>query len=84
MAAVSGRAYFRPYKANREPAPAALKRQFTLCREFCRHFGVAEFASEEYEADDLIGSLAARVRAEGLRVTIVTARQGPGAADRSG
>ena len=63
---------YPPYKANREPAPAALKRQFTLCREFCRHFGVAEFASEEYEADDLIGSLAARVRAEGLRVTIVT------------
>jgi hypothetical protein len=33
---------------------------------------VAEFASGEYEADDLIGSLAARVRREGLRVTIVT------------
>jgi DNA polymerase-1 len=60
------------YKANREPAPPELKRQFALCREFCRHLGVAEFASEEYEADDLIGSLAARVRAEGLRVTIVT------------
>jgi len=60
------------YKANREPAPPELKRQFQLCREFCRHLGVAEFASHEYEADDLIGSLAARVRREGLRVTIVT------------
>ncbi|MFO1409263.1 MAG: 5'-3' exonuclease H3TH domain-containing protein [Steroidobacteraceae bacterium] len=60
------------YKANREPAPAELKRQFALCREFCRHLGVPEFASEAYEADDLIGSLATRVRAEGLRVTIVT------------
>jgi 5'-3' exonuclease len=60
------------YKANREPAPAGLERQFALCREFCRHLGVAEFASAEYEADDLIGSLAVRVRAEGLRVTIVT------------
>ena len=60
------------YKANREPTPLALKRQFALCREFCRHLGVAEFASREYEADDLIGTLAARVRAEGLRVTVVT------------
>ncbi|MCC7462379.1 MAG: exodeoxyribonuclease IX [Gammaproteobacteria bacterium] len=63
---------YPPYKANREPAPAQLRRQFALCREFCRHLGVADFASEEYEADDLIGSLVARVRAEGLRVTIVT------------
>ena len=60
------------YKANREPAPPGLERQFGLCREFCRHLGLSEFASAEYEADDLIGSLAARVRAEGLRVTIVT------------
>ena len=60
------------YKANREPAPPELKRQFALCREFCRHLGVAEFGSSDYEADDLIGTLAARVRAEGLRVTVVT------------
>lgn len=60
------------YKANREPAPPELRRQFALCREFCRHLGVADFASTEYEADDLIGSLAACVRGEGLRVTIVT------------
>ena len=60
------------YKANREPAPPELKRQFVLCREFCRHLGVAEFGSRDYEADDLIGTLAARVRAEGLRVTLVT------------
>jgi 5'-3' exonuclease len=60
------------YKANREPAPPELKRQFALCREFCRHLGVAEFASSEYEADDLIGTLAVRARDEGLRVTVVT------------
>ena len=60
------------YKANREPAPPELKRQFVLCREFCRHLGVAEFGSTEYEADDLIGTLAARVRAQGLHVTLVT------------
>jgi len=65
-------ALFPAYKANREPAPPELKRQFALCREFCRHLGVSEYASGEFEADDLIGTLAARVRAEGLRVTVVT------------
>ena len=60
------------YKANREAPPADLERQFTLCREFCRHIGVAEFASAKYEADDIIGTLAARSRAAGLRNVLVT------------
>ena len=60
------------YKANREAPPADLARQFALCREFCRHMGLAEFASAEYEADDIIGTLAARSRAAGLRNVLVT------------
>jgi DNA polymerase I len=60
------------YKANREPPPVDLKRQFALCREFCRHLGLAEFASSEYEADDIIGTLAARSRAAGLTNVVVT------------
>jgi len=34
--------------------------------------GLAEFASAEYEADDIIGTLAARSRATGLRNVLVT------------
>jgi len=60
------------YKANRESPPVDLERQFALCREFCRHMGLAEFASAEYEADDIIGTLAARARAAGLRNVLVT------------
>jgi len=60
------------YKANREAPPADLERQFALCREFCRHMGLAEFASTAYEADDIIGTLAARSRAAGLRNVLVT------------
>jgi len=66
------RRLYPAYKSNRELAPLALKRQFALCRQFCRHAGVAEFASDEYEADDLIGTLAARCRTEGLPVTVVS------------
>jgi DNA polymerase I len=65
-------AIYPAYKANRESAPADLKRQFGLCREFCRHLGLAEFASEEYEADDIIGTMTVRARAAGLRNVLVT------------
>jgi DNA polymerase I len=60
------------YKANRESPPQDLARQFVLCREFCRHLGLAEFAHDEYEADDIIGTLAARARASGLASVLVT------------
>jgi DNA polymerase-1 len=60
------------YKANREAPPADLERQFALCREFCRHMGLAEFGSAEYEADDIIGTLAARSRAAGFCNVLVT------------
>jgi 5'-3' exonuclease len=60
------------YKANRELPPADLKRQFALCREFCRHLGIAEFASSAYEADDIIGTLAALARAAGLTNVVVS------------
>ena len=60
------------YKANREPAPPELKRQFGLCRELVRALGVAEYGSSRYEADDIIGTLATRARAAGRPVTIVS------------
>jgi 5'-3' exonuclease len=60
------------YKANREPAPAELKRQFGLCREVVRAFGIAEYGSSRYEADDIIGTLATRARVAGRPVTIVS------------
>ncbi|HUX74357.1 MAG TPA: 5'-3' exonuclease H3TH domain-containing protein [Steroidobacteraceae bacterium] len=63
---------FPAYKANREAPPADLQRQFGLCREFCRHLGLAEFASCAYEADDIIGTLAARARAAGLCNVLMT------------
>jgi 5'-3' exonuclease len=65
-------AIYPAYKANREAAPEDLKRQFGLCREFCRHLGLAEFASAEYEADDIIGTFTVRARAAGLRNVLVT------------
>jgi DNA polymerase-1 len=63
---------YPPYKANREPAPADLKRQFIQCRELCETLGIAAFASNCYEADDIIGTLTTRMRDTGKKVVLVT------------
>jgi len=61
------------YKANRAPAPDELKRQFQDCQRLAEGLGLPVLKSAHYEADDLIGTLAARGRSEGLAVTVVSA-----------
>jgi len=60
------------YKANREPAPEELKRQFLQCRRYARALGLLECADASYEADDLIGTLVYRGRTTGRPSTIVS------------
>jgi 5'-3' exonuclease len=64
---------FPEYKANREPAPIELKRQFKYCRDFIEALGICEIGSPHYEADDLIGTLAKRMRERGHAITILSA-----------
>ena len=61
------------YKANREPAPAELRRQFAWCKALCQGLGLATLAHTDFEADDLIGSAAHRARSQGFRSVIVSA-----------
>ena len=60
------------YKANREPAPPELKRQFGQCRRYVRALGLMEHSSPMYEADDLIGTLVEHGHRNGRPSTIVT------------
>ena len=60
------------YKANREPAPEDLERQFHQCRRYTRSMGIMEMASPVYEADDLIGTLVEHGRRLGRPSTIVS------------
>jgi DNA polymerase-1 len=60
------------YKANREPAPPGLALQFERCFEFCGLAGIAALGAREYEADDIIGSIARSMRAEGVCATLVS------------
>jgi len=66
-------ALYPAYKANREPAPQELKRQFAYCKALCATLGLPVLAHREYEADDLIGSALALARAGGYRGVIVSA-----------
>jgi 5'-3' exonuclease len=63
---------FPAYKAHRDPMPAGLSLQFERCIELCRCLGITALASTEYEADDIIGTLVATMRREGVRSTVIT------------
>ena len=61
------------YKANRDPAPEELKRQFGWARAVAEALGLSCYADDRYEADDLIGTLAEYWRERGHPICIVTA-----------
>jgi len=60
------------YKANREPAPPELKKQFVKCKEFVDLLGLMSWSHPRYEADDLIGTLVRIGREEGRPSTILS------------
>ena len=60
------------YKANRDPAPEELKRQFKWARDIAESMGLSCFADDRYEADDLIGTLARHWRERGHPVCIIS------------
>lgn len=67
------REIFPEYKGNRPTQPVELKNQFKHCRDFCRAAGIADYSSNRFEADDIIGTLATRLRSEGYAITILSA-----------
>ncbi len=66
-------ALYPAYKANRDPAPPELRRQFAWCKGLCQALGLQTLAHHDYEADDLIGSAVHRARGHGYRSVIVSA-----------
>jgi DNA polymerase-1 len=63
---------FPEYKANRDPAPEDLKRQFQWARSIAEVMGLRCFADPRYEADDVIGTLAEHWRARGHTICLVS------------
>jgi DNA polymerase-1 len=63
---------YPPYKANRELPPPELEAQLKACRELTDILGFKTYASNRFEADDLIGTAARQMRGRGFRMVYVT------------
>ncbi|HEY3492875.1 MAG TPA: 5'-3' exonuclease H3TH domain-containing protein [Solirubrobacterales bacterium] len=64
--------FYPPYKQQRDDPPADLVTQIDPCLEVASALGAFTCIDDEYEADDLIASLAAPLTAAGHKVVIVT------------
>lgn len=63
---------YTAYKAHRAPMPDELSSQLGRVREVVRAFGYPIYEMPGYEADDVIGSLAARLESEGHYAAVIT------------
>ena len=66
------REIYPAYKANRDPAPEELTRQFAQCRAVTAALGITACSDGRFEADDVIGTMAGRARQEGRCVAILS------------
>jgi DNA polymerase-1 len=65
-------AFFPAYKANRELPPPDLAWQLECCQAVARALGLQVFVDHQYEADDLIGTLARQATEQGIEVVVVS------------
>ncbi|NPV05687.1 MAG: DNA polymerase I [Syntrophaceae bacterium] len=63
---------FEDYKAHRKPMPDALKPQIAVIKDLVRAYRIPLLEIEGIEADDVIGTLARKFEAEGVKVVIVS------------
>ncbi|WP_044640865.1 DNA polymerase I [Risungbinella massiliensis] len=63
---------FSEYKGKRERTPSELSEQFPYIREVLDAFGIQHTQKENYEADDIIGTLAKQAAKEGIETEIIS------------
>lgn len=63
---------FKDYKAHRKPMPEDLVVQVPVVKQIVSAFNIPHFEFENYEADDVLGSLAAQAQARKIHSVIVT------------
>lgn len=63
---------FREYKGGRQKTPSELSEQFPFIREVLDAFHVKRYELENYEADDIIGTVAREASQQGAEVKIIT------------
>ena len=63
---------YEGYKAGRRPMPEELAEQLPVAKEILRAFGYTVLEREGYEADDILGTLAAMCEREGAEAYLMT------------
>ncbi|UTC14043.1 hypothetical protein A4W80_03490 [Latilactobacillus curvatus] len=63
---------FADYKGGRSKTPPELTEQFPYIRELLTAYGIQSYELANFEADDIIGTLAKQAEADGFTVDIVT------------
>ncbi|MCD7032805.1 DNA polymerase I [Metabacillus sp. GX 13764] len=65
-------AAYKEYKGGRQKTPPELSEQFPFIRELLDAYGVSRYELENYEADDIIGTLSRRAAEDGFKVKVIT------------
>ncbi|WP_097159012.1 DNA polymerase I [Bacillus oleivorans] len=63
---------FQEYKGGRQKTPPELSEQFSYIREIVNAFGGKQYELEEFEADDIIGTLSLLAENENAEVKIIS------------
>ena len=63
---------FSEYKGNRDRAPQELLEQLPLVKTLLDDHGMAHYELQDWEADDIIGTLAKQAEAAGWETTVIT------------
>ena len=65
-------ALYPEYKAGRKPAPADFHVQIPILHELLQAFGWPLYELDDYEADDIMGTLAVKAKEKGIETLLVT------------
>lgn len=63
---------FSEYKGGRQKTPPELSEQFPIIRELIQAYGIRHYELENYEADDIIGTLTLQAEKDGFDVKVIS------------
>lgn len=63
---------YKEYKGGRQKTPPELSEQFPYIRELLKAYNIPYYELENYEADDIIGTLSRQAEEEGYEVKIIS------------
>ncbi len=61
---------YKEYKGGRQKTPPELSEQFPYIRELLDAYGIKRYEKENYEADDIIGTLSLQAESDGYEVKV--------------